>query len=161
MICARCRHAFQCIVSNDDTWTTGSQPVGRQQLHGDNETHADGPEELDKWRTFTHHPTHESFREAIDQRCSVCIVLWEELEGERQSLLIDAIRSHEDDPSVTALETSYFRSGKRQTDAGGYWINVDYSSPVPVSGTRALPFFRSRVRVFILEPINGESCILL
>ncbi|KAG7290458.1 hypothetical protein NEMBOFW57_000460 [Staphylotrichum longicolle] len=96
MICARCRHAFEYIVSNDDTWIAGSNKSREP----------DGREEQEKWHSFTHHPTHESFREAIDQRCSVCIVLWEELAAEQQSLLVDATRTHKDSTSGPSREAS-------------------------------------------------------
>ncbi|KXX76935.1 hypothetical protein MMYC01_206153 [Madurella mycetomatis] len=112
MICARCRHALQCIVSNDDTWTTGSKPVEREQLHGDRSCEQ---EELGGWHTFTHHPTYESLREAIDQRCSVCIVLWETLEPEQQVLFMDATRPHKDSTSATTFEAfTTFQSTERQ-----------------------------------------------
>ncbi|KAK4120166.1 hypothetical protein N657DRAFT_170455 [Parathielavia appendiculata] len=110
MICARCRHAFQSIVINDDTWIAGS-----------NKSHQpEGREEQKKWLAFTHHPTYESFREATDQRCSVCIVLWGELGAEQQSLLADAIWTRKDSTSGQSLKAStVFLSQKRQIYQGG------------------------------------------
>ncbi|KAK4155323.1 heterokaryon incompatibility protein-domain-containing protein [Chaetomidium leptoderma] len=94
MICARCRYALQTIVSNDDddTWTTGFEPEEGDQVHGDKSP--------DPEVTITHHSTYGSLREANDQRCSVCIVLWGTLEPE-------------DYTSVTSLEVATtFRSRK-------------------------------------------------
>lgn len=105
---------------------------------------------------FTHHPTSESLREAIDQRCSVCIVLWETLEPEQQSLLMDATQLHEDSTSVTSLEAcTTFKSRKLPTHREGYWINIYFRYPVHVSKTLILPF--TKPRVFTLEPINGKT----
>lgn len=153
MICARCRHAFQNIVSKDDTWIAGSnksrEPEGQEE-----------DEEDEKWHSFTHHPTLESFREAIDQRCSVCIILWEELAAEQQSLLVesDATRTHKDSTSGPSREASTsFLSQKRQTFLGGYCINVYLYCPVPVSKTQNLPSSRPRSCVLILEPVDGET----
>ncbi|KAK4032845.1 heterokaryon incompatibility protein-domain-containing protein [Parachaetomium inaequale] len=96
MICAQCRVVLQCVVSNDNTRTTRSEPVEREQLRGDESPE---PEQLPM---ITHHPTYRSLREAIDQRCSLCIAFWETLNPEQQSFLMHFPWPHKDSTSATS-----------------------------------------------------------
>ncbi|KAH6843171.1 heterokaryon incompatibility protein-domain-containing protein [Chaetomium sp. MPI-CAGE-AT-0009] len=139
MICTRCRDAFQYIVSNDDTWTTGSKSVEQKQ------TNDDETRDQKERHWFKHHPTYESFREAIDQRCSVCIVLWELLEPEQQSLLTAS-------PEKVQAGTKV-HSAKRKTHLVEYMLNINFHCIV--SGSPHVSFFSHGC--FILEPINSTS----
>ncbi|KAL2192364.1 hypothetical protein P885DRAFT_47879 [Corynascus similis CBS 632.67] len=81
MICAQCHYALQCIVNLVPN-------LGERQVHGEKYRTREEPREPEHSHRLTHHPTLESFRESVDQRCSVCIVLWEALEPEQQSFLM-------------------------------------------------------------------------
>lgn len=116
MICARCRDALQGVARIDKSWTVGLKYFPEQD--GDDEP-------VQRWREITHHPTYRSFREAIDQRCSICLALWESLEPEEQSLLENTAWPHENRNRVGELGggtafSSPGLSGKPN------WINIRF-----------------------------------
>ncbi|KAK4242312.1 hypothetical protein C8A03DRAFT_40429 [Achaetomium macrosporum] len=98
MVCARCREVLQCIVSDDDTQTTGSDTVEGQQLRGD-QSH-----KPDEWPGITHHPTYRSLKEAVAQRRSLCIAVWEMLPPKNRSFAMQVSSPHKGSTSSTLEE---------------------------------------------------------
>jgi hypothetical protein len=135
MICAQCREALQGVASIGKVWTVALKDLPEQD---------DDDESVQQSRDIyiTHHPTYRSFREALDQRCSICIALWESLEPEDKHLL--ETTTWPDKNSDWAGELG---GGTRFSSPGlsgePDWINIYFNS------TSFDPL------VLVLEPLNG------
>ncbi|KAL2144178.1 hypothetical protein VTI28DRAFT_9469 [Corynascus sepedonium] len=153
MICAQCQYALQCIVNLVPN-------LGERQVHGEKYRKREEPREPEHSHWLTHHPTLESFRESVDQRCSVCIVLWKALEPEQQSFLMKPPQPSNGSTSVTSLATTTtFYISDRQIRRGDIFINVFFNCPeyafeCPALHSSGPP---GPILVLELEPINDSS----
>ena len=128
MICDRCRNALQGVASIDESWAVGLKHRPEEDVSDERVRMSYG---------IKHHPTYESFREALAQRCSVCIALWEGLEPEEQGIFENTTRVG----GGTAFSSPGLGGKSKQA---AHWINV------------RLPSNLWKTRVLVLEPLDGE-----
>ncbi|KAH6853261.1 hypothetical protein B0I37DRAFT_2902 [Chaetomium sp. MPI-CAGE-AT-0009] len=120
MICARCRYALQCIVSLDETVLEPEQLLPSDPLFDPR-----------GWHTVTHHPTYGSFNEAIAQRCSVCLALWEQLGPEDQHRIKNGTLSHNYNTPASFLGAdTLFTWPKRRLVGRATWISPRLGPPI-------------------------------
>ncbi|EAQ93756.1 hypothetical protein CHGG_01991 [Chaetomium globosum CBS 148.51] len=110
MICDRCRDALQGVASIDESWAVGLKHRPEEDVSDERVRMSYG---------IKHHPTYESFREALAQRCSVCIALWEGLEPEEQGIFENTTRT---DPSQHPVTLTRHTRSPETLDLAKRWV---------------------------------------
>ncbi|KAH6651258.1 hypothetical protein F5144DRAFT_589517 [Chaetomium tenue] len=109
MICDRCRDALQGVANIDESW-----PVYLKIP-----PEADESDARARMRRVNHHLTYESFREALDQRCSVCVALWEGFDPEHQSIIENTTWT---DPSQHPVTLTRHTRSPETLDLAKRWV---------------------------------------